>query len=393
MMEQRDRKHARRYDTTEGDRDYTDIIYSGEQPDRHALHERMRAIKKSYYPEEPAYRVFFGELHAHSNLSDGHPDPDTYYTSIRDRAKLDFGALSDHDHGGVAKAELWGKKWEMIRDAAKKYYDPHHFTTLLAYEKNAYPFYLNCVVYYNSHNGELLRGEYNGEMTKEELKSYLSRDDILLVPHDTCTLDAGTDYLSLDMDEMPTLTQVYSRHNYSERFDPAFLNLSDCEGGHWLDALGRGAKTGCIACSDDHDGSCGLTIPENGFPFQYPGITGVWAKENTVEGIFEALKSRRCFGFMGGRITVDFRINGHYMGEEITDEGDRGIYFQILPDTPLDYVTVVKNGRDYVTFRGKSEEFFFDYRAEQPTDYYYLRVVLRDGRMAWSSPIWITKKR
>ena len=92
---------------------------------------------------------------------------------------------------------------------------------------------------------------------------------------------------------------------------------------------------------------------------------------------------------MGGRIGLDFRINGHYMGEEICDTGDRTIYYKITPDAPIKKVTLVKNGRDYIMLQGTAETVIFDYRAEKDTDYYYLRVVLADGRMAWSSPIWV----
>ena len=125
-------------------------------------------------------------------------------------------------------------------------------------------------------------------------------------------------------------------------------------------------------------------------PVGCPGITGVWAESNTREAIFDALKARRCYGFMGpGRITVDFRIDGHYMGEEISEDSERALYFKIEADGEIDTVTIVKNGRDYIVFGGKTEQLLFDYKREKSTDYYYVRARLKDGRMAWSSPIWI----
>ena len=148
---------------------------------------------------------------------------------------------------------------------------------------------------------------------------------------------------------------------------------------------------GCIACSDDHDNNMGLVVEDLPYPCCYPGLTGVWAKENTLPAIFEALKARRCYGFMGGgRIRLDFRINGHYMGEEITVEGDRTLYYNVEADVPVDTVTVVKNGRDYIMLKSRPEMAIFDYRQERETDYYYLRVRLTDGRYAWSSPIWVS---
>ena len=125
----------------------------------------------------------------------------------------------------------------------------------------------------------------------------------------------------------------------------------------------------------------------------YPGITGVLAKENTLPAIFEALKARRCYAFMGGKIYMDFRINGHYMGEEFTTNEDRSIYYKIEADGEIESITVVKNCRDYVIIQHDKELVFFDYSQENETDYYYLRVKLKDGRLAWSSPIWVSKEQ
>ncbi len=85
---------------------------------------------------------------------------------------------------------------------------------------------------------------------------------------------------------------------------------------------------------------------------------------------------------------IDFRINGHYMGEEFADSGERSIYFNVKADSELERVTLVKNCRDYMIIK-RNEQLIYDYRAEKPTDIYYLRVELKDGRIGWTSPIWI----
>ena len=390
-MKNEERKLAKRLDTSSRNREFTDIVYSGYHEDAEETWNKIKETRNVFLPPDSEYNIFFGEVHGHTNLSDGRPTLDEYFTSIRDRAKLDFAAVSDHEHGGVAKPELWDGGWEMTKEAVKKYYEPHKFTTILAYEKDAYPWYNNCIVYYNSHDGEMLRGVQDGEMTRKELREYLARDDIFLAPHDTTEIHYAVDFLTMELEDMTPLMQVYSRYNYSERFDPE-LSTVDIEGGHWLDALNRGAKMGCISGSDDHNGNNGLILPDKGYPRSFPGITAVLAKENTLPAIFEALKARRCYALMGGKIIVDFRINGHYMGEEIEDEGDRTIYYKVEADERIDFVTLVKNGRDYVKLK-KSTELMFDYRVENDTDYYYLRVRLKDGRIAWTSPIWINSNK
>ena len=386
-----DKKLARRFDLPGRSRAYTELVYSGDSSTREEILEQIRAELDSRIPGAPEYNVYFGDLHGHSNFSDGGPSADEYFIGLRDRAKLDFGALSDHDHGGVGSKELWDGKWELIKEKVKEYNEPGKFTTILAYERDSYPWYNNMVVYYDNYEGELLRGEHPGELTREELRSYLAREDLILVPHDTCTLFSGADFLAMELGDMTPLIQVSSRGNYSERMVPELTFDAACEGGYWQDALKRGARMGCISCSDDHSGNGGLILEERGYPMKYPGLTGVWAKENTLPAIFEALKARRCYGFMGGRITLDFRISGHYMGEEfaVASDEDLEIYYNIEADGEVDTVTIVKNCRDYIIFQGKKSQLVYDYRREQETDCFYVRVKLKDGRYAWSSPIWV----
>ena len=392
-MKNQERKEARRYDTPYRCRELTAGVYSGYAEDKKKRAEETFAQEKKFYPEKSGYHIYFGDIHGHSSLSDGSPDIDAYYQDIRDREKLDFCALTDHDHGGVGSSELFGEKWELTKRKAAEYYEPGRFTTILGYERDSYPWYNNLVVYYNSHEGEMLRGEVGGEMTKEELLAALRREDILLVPHDTYNLTAGADLGSIPETLFTPLIEVYSRGDSAEYFgNPCNGEVYRCEGGFWQDALKRGAKMGCIAASDDHfRGVKGYEKNYRGID-AYAGKTGVLAEKNTLEAIFEALKARRCYGFMDGRIWIDFRINGHYMGEEFSDRNDRSVYIRVEADAPVKTITVVKNCRNYIETR-QTELMIFDYRAERETDNYYLRVELADGRFAWTSPIWITLEK
>ena len=396
-MKNTERKSARRYDTPGRSRLFTDKVYSGKCDDREKLMKEVFSTERDYfYPPKSEYNIYFGELHGHTLLSDGRPTLDDYFVNIRDNAKLDFAAISDHDHGGIGKPELFGEPWEFTKSKVKQYYEPHKFTTILAYERDSYPWYNNMVVYYNSHDADMLPHSINGELTRKELEDMLKRDDVLFAPHDTYHLEAGADLVSIDKSLLPPLFEMYSRGDSAEYFDNPW-NVRDimCEGGFFQDALKRGARMGVIAASDDHGCRNGLLREnEDYYPgiSMYPGITGVLAKENTLEGIFEALKARRCYGFMGSkRVYIDFRINGHYMGEEFSCDGDRSVYFKIESEVKVKKVTVVKNCRDYMIIK-RPEQLFFDYKAENETDTYYLRVELSDGRLAWTSPVFVTKE-
>ncbi|MBQ8578850.1 MAG: hypothetical protein IJ449_12940 [Clostridia bacterium] len=410
-MNHPDRTLARRFADTLKCEKATDVVYSGKQPlPPSEMYAKMFAAAEEFAPKDNPYHVYFGELHGHTNLSDGAPDIDTYFTRLRDVAKLDFAALSDHDHGGLSKPSLWEPddtvptetKWDYIKEKVKEYNAPGTFTTILAYERDSYPFYDNMVVYYNSHDGEMIRGAADGMITKEELAAVLARDDVFVAPHDTYSLDSGADLAHMPVELLPSHLEIISRGDCAEYMNhPAFDSATACEGGFWQDALARGGKTAVIAASDDHSANNGLVVESLGYPAKYPGVTGVWAEENTLPALFDALKKKRCYGFMRGdvslpmhgNITVDFRIGEHFMGEEFTRRAgeDLVITYSVKADAPVKRATIVKNCRDYIMAKS-AHKVIVDSHQENETDVYYLRVELTDGRFAWTSPIWVKQE-
>ena len=403
-MKHPDKYIAKRYDTPNRSKVFTDTVYSGESAEPSVLWGRMMAAQRSLDPENPDLIPLVGEMHGHTNLSDGRPDIDTYFKNIRDLAKLDFAVLTDHDHGGVAKPELWvgnPSKWDLIKQKADEYCEEGKFSTLLGYERDSYPFYNNLVLYFRDRDPEMVRGVRDGEFTADELRSLLARDDVIACPHDTYSLNSNADFLALPQDLMTPYIEVISRGDAAEYMgNPCGAAYACCEGGFWQDALRRGAKMGVIGGSDDHNGMNGRMNPNDSYPGKYPGVTGVWAKENTPAAIFEALQAKRTFaymmgdpeGAMGGRVVIDFRVNGHYMGETISraEARDLTVFYRVEADVPVKRVTLVKNCRKYVALAASSEV-ILDYKQETPTDVFYLRVELSDGRFGWTSPIWVTE--
>ena len=101
-MKHPERKSAKTFDMPGRSAAFTDIVYSGTA----GSWEKIRADQASRLPDPPAYHAYFGELHGHTDLSDGGIPIDDYFLRLRDLAKVDFCAISDHDHGGVGSPEL-----------------------------------------------------------------------------------------------------------------------------------------------------------------------------------------------------------------------------------------------------------------------------------------------
>ena len=398
-MIHKDRKISRRFDVVYRNHATTKEVYSSENADP----IKMQSSMEDKYPPFSEYNIYFGELHGHTNLSDASPDIDSYFITARDEAKLDFCAVTDHDHGGIKNAELWGEKWELTKQKVRQYHENGEFVTILAYEKDAYPWYNNLVLYYNNDEGEIVRSETDGEINRAELEELLAREDIITVPHTTAFLHSGCDFAKMPPELMTSLIEVYSRWGTAEYFGNPNPERIETLGGFWQDALERGAKMGCISGSDDHTGTPGLInsgpTTHSNLRYGNPGMVAVLAKELTRESIFEALKERRCYATSGARITLDFRINGNVMGSEITleKEKEREIFIGVKnEDSNIKTITLVCNSEDVIVIRENGEtndykELIYDYQPQRDCDYYYIRVELMDGRMAWSSPIWVAQ--
>ncbi|MGH7601287.1 MAG: hypothetical protein ACREOI_33430, partial [bacterium] len=91
----------------------------------------MGAEEKNFIGATNASLVF-GDLHQHSNLSDGMGTVDDCYTRSRDFYRWDFAALTDHEW--FVRNRLLPSEWEYIKKVTAGFHVPENFVTIPAYE-------------------------------------------------------------------------------------------------------------------------------------------------------------------------------------------------------------------------------------------------------------------
>jgi len=357
--------------------------------------ERKREEKKAFKDTGPRYSieyngkklyVFWGELHIHSRLSmcAGNRDllPFDSYAYNRDYQDLDFMALTDHS-GHINYAE-----WFNTRKLASLQNDPPHFVAFSAHEwssarvgydgtghKNI--FYLNdgCVRWYNP------RLAMRPDVLWRELGE--CGDEVFTVPHQLADAGGGPAYTdwSYRNDRMQPVAEVFQiRGSYEYLGCPSMSpSAMKKKGAFYQDALDLGHHLGAIASSDHGGGN---------------GKAAVFAEKLDREHIFRAVQARRCYGSTDARVLLDFRLNGHLMGEIIDGQGKpREITARVMARRPLAEVVVFKNGQVIVEKTAPlGESLAFEHedgKQERPEDYYYLRAIQDDGEICWSSPVWV----
>ncbi|MCL4425899.1 MAG: CehA/McbA family metallohydrolase [Firmicutes bacterium] len=347
------------------------------------------------FRELPRYRLFWGEIHAHSGLGDGIGSAKSYYRHGRDVAKLDFCSLSEHSGYMTETA------WEYLQACTARFHEPGRFVTLNGYEwggrkeQNLQEGHRN--VYSLLDRQPLYRGNTANSRGLERLFSLLhGRSDALVIPHHPLVrLSWHRHDPSLER-----VIEVYSMWGCSEKRGGP-MPPHQVFGLSVQEVLAQGAKLGFICGSDNHDARPGVSgvgaeITSIWDSQLYKsGLTAVYATELTRKGIFEALRSRRVYGTTGERIIVEFSVNKHLMGEEFTQPRGlkREINARVVGTAGIASLEVVRDGKEVFQQKGHGTIGDIQWEDDSPLDdtsYYYLRVTQEDGGMAWASPVWVT---
>ena len=369
--------------------------------------KQISAISNPIVPEflSNNYKIFFGDIHGHNQNCDGAGSTDDYFLWGRDVMNLDFCALTNHADQSHT-LELWTKKkWRKIREAVEEYNCPSKFITFFGYEwtkwqdghRNVYFLDEDAPVY--SHEME---GTNNPQKLWDKLKD---RNAITILHHPT--FGCNTKYLSPpQIEPLMEIFSIWGCHEVGEH--P--LGISTRENANYRKLLSLGYKLGVIAGTDNHLGrpahgwtyNVRRTVPNpnhsdkslrdrNSSPDFGNGLACIIAKELTREEIFSAMKRRRTYATTGPRILLDFRINDHFMGEEITGKKAFNLKLRVIGTQIIEKVEIIRNGAVYRTKSGGSIHEEIETEVElipQKETYFYARVMQVDGHLAWSSPIW-----
>ncbi len=339
-----------------------------------------------------SYRIYFGDIHAKTSVSDGLGTPDEYYEQSRYIAHADFSAIADHNHRECGSVDIpWQEKmsreqWDRIKEATREWNDPGNFATLLGVEEPlAVGAFGHRNIYYLDDEAPLFKG-----VGLKELWKFLKGKPALVIPHHTLELCRWVDHNP----EFTSLIEIYSMWGSSEERGGPLWTKDARRGLSVREILNKGARLGFIAGSDNHHGAPALSaVPSRFTNMHYPGgVAAVYAPELTREEIFKALKERRCYATTGERIIVEFYVNEAMMGAEIESGSTRHLEAKVIGTNRLRSIEVIKNGYTWAIHEAQGDAEVLSWKdkeKEREVDYYYLRVTQTDGAMAWSSPVYV----
>ncbi len=344
------------------------------------------------------YTLLSGNLHEHTLFSrcwvdgsDGWLQDDYRYG--HDEEGYDFVGLTDHGY------DMGPAEWREVVRAADFYDDAPGFIAVPGYEwtmsgptrpvgsghRNVFFTSSEDALRFTFDDGQVPDRNDPSSVRIDQIWALLREkgiSDAITIPHHPADKDHPVDWDYHDPDYQQVVELFQGRQSAEYKGCPRQTpNLTELDGCFVQDALARGYRMGFIA-SGDHN-SMGV------------GLACVWVKEPTRAGVMEALRARRCFGTTGSRWFVDFRSDGHFMGEEYETDAPPHLTGKLVSGKPLKQVTLFRQGQTILDLDaealGGSTEYTLDLTDEgwTPGVYYYLRGIDEANQIAWASPIWV----
>ncbi len=342
-------------------------------------------------------RVYWGDIHLHSTLSDGTGAAATGYRFGRDVMALDVVAYTDHDTMGFFIPPQWQRRrmhreyFQTLCDLADEFNDDGSFVTLPGYEWTKQPNMGGHINVYFEDAGDarlfdsLAEETHTYEALWARLREWNEAHEsgVVTIPHHPAEAMYPFDFDAVDYDdELAPLVEVYSQWGSSEQpgrdGNPFPLAMGQGEidtAGHYVqDAHRMGHRVGMLGGADFHGPRPGHSIihtsphlpsldewRRGGLGWgniwrvwaerSYPGgLTAFLAPSLTRSAIFETLRSRSVYATtQPHRILVDFRVDG----VDVADQADahvidtpatpRQIEIDVAGTAPIERVTVRKN--------------------------------------------------
>ena len=350
--------------------------------------------------ERENLRLYFGDPHLHSRFSgDLDGEQDELYHFARHIAKVDFAAFTENDFHWLMLGPLSDATWEQDRRNTAFFNEPGVFTTLLGWEYTLDrdpetdpkgKVLSHRSVLFPGTEGEIYTWHKQKTSSAPVLVKRFRGKRVLLHHHHP----EGYDITDNSLERNIEICSGWSNNMMIPQFVDNLHKL-----------LGRGLRLGFVGASDNHERNPGLGGP----------LSGVWATENTREGIFEAFWNRRIFATTGLRPDFRFWVSEAFMGGDTRTNRPPVIHVYVDCDTPVREVKIIRDGSivHTVTERKGHLEFEWADRSCPPGKHYYYVHVLFGGKEkspydykpqrenlygnlataygvhAWSSPVWV----
>ncbi len=321
-------------------------------------------------------QIFWGEIHGHTEMSDGTGAFENLYYDAKHNGSLDFAAAADH------ACYFTDNQWEWMQDITNSFNKDGEFCTLVGYEWAGNQGHRN--IYTSRNRLKLFRGMYEPHRDLGIVyREFEGVEDVVAGPH---TGHTG-DFWAFHNRDVERFIEIYSMWGH---FDSLVNKL-----------LNEGAILGFTGGGDCHSGKVFLSAedregqgktPHFTYSLRYKsGIMAALMKELNRKQLIYALRNRKTYATTSDRILVDFSVSGLAMGK-IGKADDVFLKAIIHGCDRIRKIEVIKDGKIVHTERPDVMDVIFswqDKRVEKGIHWYYITITQANREVAYTSPVWL----
>ena len=341
-----------------------------------------------------AYQIFFGQLHSHTNISDGSGTVEEAFAHASQVKNLDFLAVTDHSNSfdgegnGVLSqnGNAISSEWKQGHEAAAAVTD-EDFVGLYGFEMT----WSNGLGHINTFNtpGWQSRTQADYKTMGTALQNYYAAlatvpESISQFNHPGTTFGDFSDFAhySEATDALITLLEVGNGEGAigSSGYFPSYE--------YYTRALDKGWH---VAPTNNQDNHKGLWGDAN------TGRSVVLADSLTEEGIYDALRNYRVYATEDNDLNIYYTLNGCIMGSqlEVTDVAENltiSVNVSDATDSAIGKIEVIVNGGLTAASQTLNQHSGTVTLTVPATyNYYYIKITQPDGDIAVTAPVWVGK--
>lgn len=330
------------------------------------------------------WNLYFGQLHAHTDISNGAGSVEEAFQYASQVDGLDFFAVTDHsdsfDNADMGAIDADGADisadWAAGKQAAASVTNGD-FAGLFGFEMT-WPEdkQLGHISTFNT-PGWQTRDQADFENVPTALENYYKA--LASVPGSVSQFN-HPDTVHGDFERFD---------HYSPQYDAAVSLLEvagedgvvDC--GYYDRALDEGWHVAPTNNQNNHNGQWGDASDAR---------TVVLAKDLTEEALYAAMKDRRVYATQDSDLAIYYELNGTVMGSILpkSEEAEITVFLSDPTDEAIGSVEVVADGGEAIVRQWvETPTKMLELSVPGGCSYYYLRVTQPDGDVAVTAPVWM----
>ena len=342
-------------------------------------HPELSPVATDYREEliedDEPYKIFFGNMHCHTGLTDGFGTAEHAYDYARNVAKLDFLGITEHSN---CLDEMFdcnkSFKWRDLKRASQKATENGKFVGLYGSETTWY----NQFGHMNIYCADFFLNSY--EFKFDEAQAYYSKLKeygglISQWNHPWSCGNRHFDFFEPYDEELDKITYTIELNNVELSGEDIIK--------YYVIALDKGWHLSPVGNQDNHQENWGT---QNGIR------TGVIVRRLTAADIYDAMKNLRTYFTGAPGFRVMYSMSGNIQGSMIEWQDDLVINVKASCDDACKITEVQVYGEGGKVIDTVSCD---DYLIEKNIKvwnrqkYYFLKLIREDGQIAVTAPIWI----